>query len=123
MAASRFITATILAVSMDMLAAAGTDRLGQHYYELETRWVQDKKSHCAREVGVVEDILDQRDRGASLGDILKANLDKEHYHLKVAAHYWHAESSARDTANVLYRYCIDNGTYWSPLGTHSKEKG
>lgn len=104
-------------------AGVGADQLDQHYFELETRWVQDKKLNCAREVGVVADILDQRDRGASLGDILKTSLDKEHYYLKVAAHYWHAESSARDTANDLYRYCIDNGTYWSPLGIHTKEKG
>jgi len=50
---------------MAALAEAGTDQPGRHYYELETRWVQDKKSNCAREVGVVEDILDQRDQGAS----------------------------------------------------------
>jgi hypothetical protein len=108
---------------MAALAEAGTNQLGRHNFELETRWVQDKKSNCAREVGVVEDILDQRDQGASLGDILKTNFDKEHYYKKVVAHYWHDEASARDTANVLYRYCIDNGTYWSPLGTHAKEKG
>ena len=59
---------------MAALAEAGTDQLGRHYYELETRWVQDKKSNCAREVGVVEDILGQLDQGASLGDILKTNL-------------------------------------------------
>jgi hypothetical protein len=44
---------------MAALAEAGTDQPERHYYELETRWVQDKKSNCASEVGVVEDILDQ----------------------------------------------------------------
>ena len=134
MAASKFILATILAASMAALVQAGTDagmskalettdQVGRHYYELETRWVQEKKANCAREVSVVEHILSQRDQGASLGEILKSNPEDKRYHIRIAAQYWYDEGTARDTANGLYRYCIDNGTYWSPLGPFAREKG
>lgn len=127
LAASRFITATIITASLFIQVQAGTDphmeealekngQAGRHYYELETRWVQNKKTNCARDAGVVEQILGQRDQGASLGEIFKTRLGKKRYYLIIAAQHWHDEGNARDTANDLYRYCIDNGTYWSPLG-------
>ena len=57
MAASKFLSATIISASLAALAQADTDPLmdrvlehtdpiGRHYYELEAEWVQDKKTNC-----------------------------------------------------------------------------
>ena len=132
MAASKRLTATIIAASLTTLAQAATDPLmdkalestdpvGRLYYELETEWVEDKKSNCAHEVGVVERILGHRDRGGSLGEVLMMNTE-ERYSIKVAVNHWNDDGSARDTARGLYRYCMKNGTYWSPLGPLNRKK-
>ena len=132
MAASKRLTATLIATSLATQAQAatdplmdkaleGTDPVGRLYYELETEWVQDKKTNCAHEVGVVERILGHRDRGGSLGDVLLANTE-ERYYIKIAVNHWNDNGSARDTARGLYRYCMDNGTYWSPLGPLDRKK-
>jgi hypothetical protein len=133
MATLKLIAATAIAISMVTLVQAdadpqmdkmleSTDQIGQLYYELETEWVQDKKTHCANDAGVVERILGHRDRGGSLGELLTANTE-ERYYVKIAASHWNDEGTARDTARGLYRYCIDNGTYWSPLGPLDRKKG
>ena len=132
MAASKRLTATLIATSLATLAQAATDPLmdkalestdpvGRLYYELETEWVQDKKINCAHEVGVVERILGHRDRGGSLGEVLMMNTE-ERYYIKVAVNHWNDDGSARDTARGLYRYCMKNGTYWSPLGPLDRKK-
>ena len=133
MVASKIVTATVIAASLAALAQADTDPLmdralestdpiGLRYYELETRWVQEKKTRCAHDVGVVERILGHRDRGGSLGEVLLANTE-ERYYIKVAVNHWNDNGTAQDTARGLYRYCMDNGTYWSPLGPLDRKKG
>ena len=64
MVASKIVTATVIAASLVALAQAdadplmdrvleSTDPIGLHYYELETRWVQEKKTNCAHDVALV----------------------------------------------------------------------
>jgi hypothetical protein len=133
MAASKFLSATIISASLAALAQADTDPLmdrvlestdpiGRHYYELEAEWVQDKKTNCAHDVSVVERILGHRDRGGSLGEVLMANTE-ERYYIKIAVNHWNDHGTAQDTARGLYRYCMDKGTYWSPLGPLDRKKG
>ncbi|MEN8204988.1 MAG: hypothetical protein ABFS24_03135 [Pseudomonadota bacterium] len=133
MAASMSIVVTIITASLVALAQADaaprmdkvletTDRIGRLYYELETEWVQDKKTNCAHDAGVVERILAHRDRGGSLGEVLIENTE-ERYYIRIAVNHWNDDGTARDTASGLYRYCIDKGTYWSPLGPLGRKKG
>ncbi len=130
---SRFISAIIIAASVVALVKAdpdpgmdealeSTDQTGWRYYKLETEWVQDKKANCAHDAAVVERILNYRDRGGSLGEVLLANKG-EKYYIKIAVSHWNDEDTARDTAKRLYRYCIDKGTYWSPLSPVDRKTG
>ena len=130
---SRYITVTIFATSLVALVQAdtdpgmdealeSTDQIGWRYYKLESEWVQDKKVNCAHDAGVVERILGYRDRGGSLGEVLLANKG-ERYYIKIAVSHWYDEGTAQDTAKSLYRYCIDKGTYWSPLSPLDRKTG
>ena len=115
MAVTKLITTVILVASVSTPAYSqlftGSE---QRRHVTETEWLRNKASNCKHDAATVERLLGRRDSGGSVVEVLLASTE-DRYYVNIAANHWDDKGSARDTARTLYRYCLEKGTYWSPL--------